>query len=300
MAGSPSAVLGWLRDHEPEALERSRWSLSSTDWLRLRLTGTAATDPTMAAAAFRSLEASTWSREALSLCGLDDVLPKLPPIVASDAVGGRVTDEASRWTGIPRATPVVAGAHDVDTGALGLGAVTTGSASVLLGTYAINQVLGETPILGRSWQTRPFVGPNRWLHMSTSPAGAGCLEWARAWIGPYDGSGAADSGAAAVEAVSVTPSGQPFFLPFLPFVHGGPPGSPVGGGWLGLLSEHGRASMLYAVMEGVVFSHRTHMEALKTRMPVVAPVRVGGGGTRSPQRTQMLADCLEAAVAATV
>jgi L-xylulokinase len=77
MAAAPSALLGWLREHEPDALARSRWILSSTDWLRLRLTGTTATDPTMAAAAFVSLESPGWSPEALALCGHDDLIAKL-------------------------------------------------------------------------------------------------------------------------------------------------------------------------------------------------------------------------------
>ncbi len=70
MAATPSVLLRWLREHEPETLTRARWLLSSTDWLRLRLTGTAATDPTMAAAAFVSLDSPGWSLEALELCDL--------------------------------------------------------------------------------------------------------------------------------------------------------------------------------------------------------------------------------------
>ena len=287
MAATPSVLLRWLREHEPEALHRARWLLSSTDWLRLRLTGTAATDPTMAAAAFVSLESPGWSLEALELCDLDDLLAKFPPMMDSTAIAGRVTAESSRATGIPAGTAVVAGAHDVDTGAVGMGAVTTGTVSMLLGTYAINQVLGETPICDPRWQTRPFVGAGRWLHMSTSPAGAGCLDWAAARLGPRDIRGAPDPAAAVAEGQTVAPTEQPFFLPF---VHGGPAGYPVGGSWLGLRSEHTRPSMLYAVMEGVTFSHRSHLDALGSRMPLPSPIRVGGGGARSHWWTQMLCD----------
>lgn len=296
MAATPSAIISWLRTHEPEALERSRWMLSSTDWLRLRLTGVAATDPTMAAASFVALEAPGWSLEALALCDLHDVDAKLPPIRESAAIAGHVTAEASRVTGMPAGTPVVTGAHDVDTGALGMGAIGTGSVSALLGTYAINQVLGDTPIPDPRWQTRPFLSADTWLHMSTSPAGAGCLDWAAAQIGPLDHDGAPDSAAAVAEGLSVVPAGQPYFLPF---VHGGPRGHRVGGSWLGLRSEHGRASMLYAVVEGVTFSHRSHMEVLGSRMPVPTPILVGGGGARSRGWTQMLADCLGSALTVT-
>jgi L-xylulokinase len=292
MAAAPSAVITWLREREPEALVQARWLMSSTDWLRFKLTGNAATDHTMASAAFVSLGSpGEWSLEALALCGADDLAGKLPPILGSTDVAGHITAEASRLTGLPVGAAVVAGAHDVDTGALGLGASTPGDASVLLGTYAINQVLGHAPVPDPRWQTRPFVTPGSWLHMSTSPAGAGCLDWAAARMGPWDGDGAPDSAAAVVEAQSVDPSAQPYFLPF---VHGGPSGHPVGGGWLGLRSEHGRASMLFAVMEGVAFSHCSHLGALASRMPLPPRLRVGGGGARSRWWTQLLADAVGA------
>jgi L-xylulokinase len=297
MPATPAAIMRWLRDHEPGVLERSRWLMSSTDWLRLQLTGVAATDPTMAAASFVALESRSWSASAAGLCGLEDLMTKLPPVVPSDTVAGQVTTEAARSTGLPTGTPVAAGAHDVDTGAFGMGATGVGAASILLGTYAINQVLGSTPVPDPRWQARPFLSEGRWLHMSTSPAGAGCLDWAAARIGPRNRNGGADSAAAVAEAMTVTPSpAQPYFLPF---VHGGPPGGPVGGTWLGLRSEHDRASMLHAVMEGVVMSHRAHVEALASRMAVPSPIRVGGGGARSRGWTQMVADSLGAAVEVT-
>jgi L-xylulokinase len=287
MAASPSALLRWLRDHEPEVLQRSRWLLSSTDWVRLMLTGTVATDLTMAAAGFVALRTRTWSVEALELCDLSDLLTRLPPVSDSHAVAGRVTSEAAGATGLRPGTPVVTGAHDVDTGALGMGS-TSSSATVLLGTYAINQVLGAVPIPDPRWQVRPFLTADRWLHMSTSPVGAGCLDWAAGRIGPRDTGGAADLATVVGEAETVASTmAEPYFLPF---VHGGPPGTPVGGSWIGLRGEHGRASMLRAVMEGVAFSHRRHLEALRARMTVPSPIRLGGGGARSHAWSQLLCD----------
>ena len=287
MAASPGALLRWLRDHEPEVLDRSRWLLSSTDWVRFRLTGTVATDLTMAAAGFVALRTRTWSAEALELCGLGDVLPRLPPVLASEAVAGSVSPDAAAATGLRPGTPVVTGAHDVDTGALGMGS-TSSSATVLLGTYAINQVLGPAPIPDQRWQVRPFLTTDTWLHMSTSPAGAGCLDWAAGRIGPRDPAGGADLATVVGEAETVAATmAEPYFLPF---VHGGPPGTPVGGSWIGLRSEHGRPSMLRAVMEGVAFSHRRHLEALRARMPVPSPIRLGGGGARSLAWSQLLCD----------
>ncbi len=69
------------------------------------LTGTVTTDLTMAAASFVSLRSRTWSHDVLALCDLDEVMPKLPPVVASDAIAGSVTSDAAGSTGLQPETP---------------------------------------------------------------------------------------------------------------------------------------------------------------------------------------------------
>ena len=44
--GMAGPILCWLRAHEPASLDRARWALQPKDWLRMRLTGEPATDPT--------------------------------------------------------------------------------------------------------------------------------------------------------------------------------------------------------------------------------------------------------------
>ena len=54
--GMAGPVLCWLAAHEPHTLRASWWALQPKDWLRLRLTGRAATDPSDAS----GLSCSTW------------------------------------------------------------------------------------------------------------------------------------------------------------------------------------------------------------------------------------------------
>lgn len=212
----------------------------------------------------------------------------LPPILASSAVAGRVTTAAAAVTGLAEGTPVVTGSHDVDAAALGIGATDVGSASIVLGTYSINQVLADAPVTDARWQARAYLEPGSWLHMSTSPAGAGALDWAVRRIGPLSGEGGPDTGAAVAEATRCGDREEgPMFLPFL---HGSPHGHDVAGAWLALRGRHERADLLHAVMEGVAFNHRTHLTALREAFAFDRPVRVCGGGARSAEWTQMLAD----------
>lgn len=167
---SPSALLAWLRHNEPETLDRAKWLLHCKDWLRLRLTGQTATDPTEASHSFTDAATQNWSSEALALYGLESLRHLLPPIVSSSSVAGKVSESAAARTGLAVGTPVITGAHDVDAAALGIGAVTPGAMRIIMGTISINQIVADHPVSDPRWLARSFVTPGQYLHMSTSPS----------------------------------------------------------------------------------------------------------------------------------
>ena len=287
---SPASLLSWLREHEPRSYERTRWALFCKDWIRLGLTGEVATDVTDASAAFTGVRTQQWSEPALELFGLTDAAAKLPPILGSAQLAGVVHAQAAELTGLAEGTPVITGAHDVDAAAIGIGAAAVGATSLVLGTYSINQVLADRPVPDARWQARSFVRPGQWLHMSTSPAGAVCLDWAVRRLGPWTAAG--QPGFAEAVAEATTRGDAPDAPLFLPFLYGSPHGPEVEGAWLGLRGRHDRGDLLAAVVEGVAFNHRTHIDALREVFDFRGPVRVCGGGARSPGWTQLLADVL--------
>ena len=79
-------MLAWLKNHEPAVLERSRWLMFCKDWLRLKLTGEVATDPTEASASFTDVHTHTYSPRLLDLYGLGELARKLPTVLPCDAV----------------------------------------------------------------------------------------------------------------------------------------------------------------------------------------------------------------------
>ena len=298
---SPAALLTWLRSAEPGAFDRIRWVLFCKDWLRFRLTGSIATDPSEASAAFTDVRSQAWSAEALELSGLAELAAALPPLRGSTEVAGEVGEAAAAATGLAAGTPVVTGAHDVDGNAVGIGAHAPGAASIVLGTWSINQVVAGRPVTDPRWQARSFVRPGQWLHMSTSPAGAGNLDWAVRQLGPWTASREPDVAGAVAEATASRggpgATGEPPL--FLPFLFGSPHGADLAASWTGVRGWHTRADLLHAVLEGVAFNHRTHLSALREALDVVPPVRVCGGGSRSPAWTALLADVLDLPVEVT-
>jgi L-xylulokinase len=77
---------------------------------------------------------------------------------------------------------------------------------------------------------------------------------------------------------------------FLPFLFGSPHGDDASAAFVGLRGWHDRGHLLRALLEGIVFNHRTHLDALASAFELTGPVRLGGGGARSALWSQLLAD----------
>ena len=64
--------LAWLRQHEPDVYRATGWALSPKDWLRSRLTGEFATEPSDASATLMyDLVNDSWDLDVLGVLGLD-------------------------------------------------------------------------------------------------------------------------------------------------------------------------------------------------------------------------------------
>jgi len=286
---TPPATLSWLRDNEPDVYARAAHMLFCKDWLRLKLTGEIATDPTDAAAGLCDVRARAWSAEALQLCGLNDAARLLPRVRASSDVAGWITEDAAAATALRVGTPVVTGSHDVHAAALGIGALTPGSVSAIMGTFNINQLVAVEALQSHQWQARGSLTDGRFLLMSTSPAGTTAVDWVRQVMEPATGEvGPAVASALADRAGATVRADDPYFLPF---VYGTMLSPAIRGAFTGLGSWHQQVDMLRAALEGVVFTHRFHLEVLGQAGPINArPVRLAGGGSRSVEWTQLFAD----------
>jgi L-xylulokinase len=285
--GSPAAILAWLYEHEPDVLNQTRWVLAAKDWIRVQLTGRVGTDLTDASASFVAVGTHHYNSETFALFGLTSQAQKLPDIHTSTSIVGAVTAAAARDTGLPEAVPVVAGAHDTDTAAIGMGAASPGILSVVAGTFSVNQVVSREIHADPRWQVRPFAF-GHFLNMSTSPASATNLDWFLERFG-LSGEQAFAIASSDVEAVL----NDRLKLIYHPFLHGSTFDTEAAGSFIGLRAWHSRAHMLRAVFEGVVYNHRTHISALREGFSVAPRARLAGGASRSAVWSQIFADALD-------
>lgn len=109
--GMAGPLLCWLATHEPHTLRASWWALQPKDWLRLRLTGQAATDPTDASGTLMfDLERDTWADPLIDKLGLPR--DKLPPVRRPAEVAGVLQPGPAAELGLDPGTPVAVGAAD--------------------------------------------------------------------------------------------------------------------------------------------------------------------------------------------
>jgi xylulokinase len=287
MPGFTAPKLLWVREHEPEVFARTRRVLLPKDWLRLRLTGDAATDCSDASGTlWLDVGQRAWSPAMLAGCGLDErAMPRL--FEGSEASGALRAEVASAW-GVAR-VPVAAGAGDQAAGAVGAGVVRPGEASLSLGTSGVLFVAGDRfqPNPARAVHAFCHCLPATWHQMSVILSAASCLGWVAHLVG-------AASEAALLAEVEAEDRADVDLL-FLPYLSGErtPHNDPAAKGvFFGLTHETGRAALARAVLEGVAFAFADAEQALVEGGAEIGEVSVIGGGSRSGLWGRILAAVL--------
>ncbi len=167
-----------MRKRTPELYAKTVKFLQSKDYIAYRLTGNFVTDPSDASGTLAmELDSKQWSAPLLDELRLD--VGKLPDILPSAATCGRITAEAASLTGLAQGTPVITGAGDLASAAVG-GGVNTSTLSLTLGTAG--QLLGTgIPGCGRKLAGRLFVfahaDPAYELYLGSVPSGGFSFEW---------------------------------------------------------------------------------------------------------------------------
>jgi L-xylulokinase len=291
---APSALLAWIKAYEPARFAEIGHILSCKDWLRFCLTGVVGTDRTEASTSFTNVSTQDYSQDALRLFGLAELAEALPHASRSDQVVGHVTEAVARRTGLAEGTPVVAGLHDVTASALGAGGYADGVVAVIAGTYSINETLSSEPRVDRRWFCRNAIAPGQWNNMSISPASTANYDWFLDKLCASERASAEAEGqsihallAPEIEAAFNRPSSALFH----PYLFGSPYGAEASASFFGLGGWHDRGDMLRAVLEGIAFNHKIHVDALSDGFSF-NQARLAGGVSRNPIVVQMFADVL--------
>ena len=289
--GMAGPTLLWLRDNEAQTYQWARWALQPKDWLRLRLTGAAATDPSDASATLLyDLQRDQWAHAVSELLGIRQDL--LPPVLPSAQVAGPLTAAAASALGLPAGLPVAVGASDTASAALGSALTRHGDAQLIVGSGAQILSITTAPKAAPEFGLHLYraAQPNTFYAMAAMQNAGLALEWVLSVLGlSWD------------EAYALAATAEPgcHGLSFLPYLVGErtPHLDPQACGcWFGLRRHHTRAQLVRAALEGVAFAVRDGLQALKNAGIPTNTLRLAGGGTQRSFWRQLLADTLREAL----
>lgn len=290
VAGMAGPTLLWIAKNEPATLRRSQYALQPKDWLRMQLTGVAATDPSDASATLLYDFGRDWWDEEL-LAALELPMDLFPAIVPSHSVAGVLQEQPARLLGLPPGIPVAVGAADAASAAIGGRLTRPGQAQVVVGTAAQIVLVTKAPTPDSRRRTHVFHGalPSRYYSMAAMQNAGLALEWVRArlgltWAELYG----------SLDATRDSHEGDtPIFLPYIsgertPLLD--PTARAV---WAGLGLNHENLDLARAAILGVAFAVRDGLDALRSAAKLPERLRLAGGGSRDPRFSQLLADVLE-------
>ena len=289
LEGFTAPKLLWLRENEPASYDRIRTLLLAKDYIRYKLTGEFATEPSDAAGTLLfDVHRRRWSDEVLSTLDIPPDL--LPTVVGSTEVSGAVTPSVALDLGLPPSTPVIGGGADNAAGAVGSGVVAPGRVQSSIGTSGALVTPVGRPRIDRQMRLHTFCHsvPDLWYLMGVVLSAGNSLRWLRDIL--TEG-GQVSYDLLTNEAAAVPPGSDGLlFLPYLTGERTPHNDSNARGVFFGLHLGHTRAHLVRAVMEGVTFALRDSLELMRPMVETIPQVRAIGGGARSPLWRQMQAD----------
>ncbi len=280
--GASGPLLAAVLAEEPEVLGRAATAAYCKDVVMQRLTGVRATDVSDASAPFLDPRTGEYDAQALEACGLTDWQHLLAP------VGKPVGELQDDSLGLAKGTRVSAGPYDLPAAAIGAGVTEVGDALLTVGTTLACQVVTrDLPVDGEP--AGLFLGtwtPGVWLRAMPAMVGTAALDRVLQLVGATtdDLHRLLTDSRPGANGVTV--------LPYLseageraPFV-----ATDARGTFDGISLSTTQGDLLRATCEGIAYAARHCLDAAGW----TGKVTVCGGGARSTEWTQILADVLNA------
>ncbi len=290
MPGFTAPKLLWVAKHEPAIFAQIQTVLLPKDYLRLLMSGEKVSDMSDAAGTlWLDVAKRDWSDSLLHACGL--TRDHMPSLVEGSAPSATLTAAVAREWGLSENVVIAGGGGDNAASAVGIGAVNTGDAFISLGTsgviFAVNESFRPNP--QSAVHAFCHALPNRWHQMSVMLTAASALRWLCQILRTDEPTLLAEVAALSIEEQQRAPI-------FLPYLSGErtPHNDPIASGsFHGLTHSTERASLAYAVLEGVAFGLDDGLEVMKQAGSRIEQFSLIGGGARSPWWAQLIADVVD-------
>jgi xylulokinase len=296
----PAVKIPWIKKNQYEVYQNTAKFVGTKDTICAWLTGKIFTDFSEASdIGLLDLAKRCWHQEFLEILKID--ADKMPDIVKSTTVVGKLKREPSQQIGLMEGTPVVIGGGDVSCGTAGAGAVVENIPYMCIGSAGWVSVACKEPIIhpiGRPMTLCHVVDDLYCSQIIMYSAGV-AYKWMRDEIFYYKVSDEIiepepDAFIKMDQLASSSPPGANGIL-FLPYMR--PGGAPFYnpnslGAFIGLSLTTKKEDLLRATMEGVAYNIAFMLRFLEENNPF-DNIRIIGGGSESTLWKQIFADILQ-------
>lgn len=288
--GVVAPKLRWLAKHEPEVLDNADCLLLPKDYIRLKLTGERATEPSDAGGTMlMECATSEWSTELCDAAGWD--IEKLPPVLWAWEPAGQLRTELAERFNIKRGIPVAAGAGDNMACSIGVGVAKPGDCALTVGTSGVLCTVSEQfkPLPDNAFLTSHHAAPNAFLSMGVVMSATASFDWFANLVGESTQS-------LSNNIDSLYESGRGFESPVCtPWFNGNrtPHNQPSSRGMFSNVSLNTDAAMLgWSILEGVAFQFRECMLAQQEAGLHSNKLVLVGGGANNQLWSKMISTML--------
>jgi xylulokinase len=289
-AGFLISTLFWLQRFDRPRFDQLGTVLLPKDYLRFRLCGDLATDPSDAAATgLFDVTNLVWSEAVIER--LEMPIEIFPRIRDSVELAGKLTARAAEALGLPPGIPVATGSADQPAQAVGNGLFEPGRGSVTIGTGGQIFLPMAAPLVDPEARLHTFCHADRrrWYLLGAMLAAGMALRWLRQTL--YGGTVSYSEMDRRAEKIEPGCEGL-FFLPYLVGERSPIMDPKARGSFVGLTLRHQASHLVRALLEGVAFSLRQIVEAMEETGATVDDWIVSGNGLASPLWRQIVADVL--------
>lgn len=292
----------WFRDNMPEIWEAADKFLTGSSYLCAKLTGEFTVDAYLAEEFMPCYDPTTWEPDEV-LCRGICRSGQMARVMHATDIAGTVTAKAAAETGLAQGTPVLVGTGDSGAEAISTGIFQPGDIMVQLGSTAYFVCMTEELVNDPRLWPGTFIIPGTYsLCAGTNTAGT-LIKWLRD-LAYQDAKAIEEAGGPnafaimAAEAASI-PAGAEGLV-CLPYFAGErtPINDPEARGmFFGLTTNHTRAHLVRAAIEGISCTIAQHFDVLEEDGVELKKVMCAGGGTKNEVWLHCVADMIERPVA---
>jgi xylulokinase len=288
----------WIKKHQPELYEKTyKFALDQErilmklgaedyfeDWSNGSLQG------------LMDIKTFEWSQELIDTLEID--AEKLPKLVPSGDVIGKVSQQAAKLTGYAEGTLLVSGGGDQQCAGIGAGAVKKGVIEVTVGTAAVTLAYMDQPLYDDSMRLpcSAHAVAGKWETEGLQNAAGSSLKWYRNEFAIPEVALAKETGKDPYDYINeqvaeIKPGSNGLIcIPY--FASSAAPNwDPFARGtFIGLTLGHERPALARAIMEGVTFETREIIEQMITNGVQIDQIVISGGASKSPVWNQIQAD----------